>query len=128
MSFFYFLSMSLSRFDYPANGCGGLTRVIFYVFFNWFFLISSFKNELIKDCNLFQFTFHVVISVLWSELRVWQVNLDHFYRSFLIDFFFNFIFQHLIDLKLDFMIYFDLFFIGLSPSHISGYRFDINPS
>ena len=34
---FLFFSMSLSQFDYLANGFGGLTRVIFYVFLIDFF-------------------------------------------------------------------------------------------
>jgi hypothetical protein len=50
---FYFLSIKLSRSDNSGHEFGGLTRVVFYILFLIdFFLISSFKIELIGDWNL----------------------------------------------------------------------------
>ena len=46
--FFYFF-IRLSQSDDPGHGFGGLTWAVFMLFFNWFFLISSFNIGLVRD-------------------------------------------------------------------------------
>ena len=66
-----------------------------------------------------RFVFYWVIHVLWSKLRIWQINLvDSVFYNWL--FFLILSFNIVFDWKLSFIIYFGLIFIGLFQPNDSG--------
>jgi hypothetical protein len=134
---FYRLSSRLSWSHYPVHEFGMLTQVIFLLFFNLFFLISSFTFDWfrIKFHNFFlYFSFYKVISISLPKSWIWRINMgwlklffifvlilsfnikivysDSSINShFLFFFCFFFQFHSSIDLELNFNFYFYFYFL-----------------
>jgi hypothetical protein len=79
------------------SGLIQLTRVFFFVFFNWYFFFLfhplAFGKLWIRFHNLFWFIFYKVISILWLGSCILRINSGRL-KSFYCVLFLNWLFFH----------------------------------
>ena len=106
------------------SSCIGQLRFVCY-----FFSLIIFSQFYPLTFGWFGIKLHICFRFLWGysvllyRSWVWLVNLSWF-SFFELIFFFNFILQYWIDWELNFITYFNLFYIELFQSYDPGYSFD----
>jgi hypothetical protein len=101
----------------------------FKIYFDLLFMrLSQFYDQSRKFRSLtwvklsyVLFSFYEIISVWWPESWVWWIDSGCFFYAFLIDFFFQYHTWMLGWFRIEIH---NLFFIGLTRSYDSSYRFD----